>query len=91
MSNKSERQRAIIQLVSARAIASQRELEQILRKAGWDVTQATLSRDLRELGIVRAQGEDGARYMPGDQLGGQDKPRLLTLLPELFSGMDGVG
>jgi transcriptional regulator of arginine metabolism len=91
VSNKSERQRAIIQLVSARAIASQRELEQILRKAGWDVTQATLSRDLRELGIVRAQGEDGARYMPGDQLGRQDKPRLLTLLPELFSSMDGVG
>ena len=92
MSKKSERHQAILHLVaSTRAIASQRELEQMLRKAGWDVTQATLSRDLRELGIVRGQDDDGARYMLGEQLAAQDKPQLTTLLPELFSGMDGVG
>ena len=91
MSKKFERHQAILQMVSSRAIASQRELEQLLRKSGWDVTQATLSRDLREMGIVRAQGEDGARYVPGEQLGGEDKPQLVTLLPELFSSLDGVG
>jgi len=91
VSKKFERHQAILQMVSSRAIASQRELEQLLRKSGWDVTQATLSRDLREMGIVRAQGEDGARYVPGEQLGGEDKPQLVTLLPELFSSLDGVG
>ena len=91
MSKKAERQKAILELVGSTVIASQRDLEALMRQAGWDVTQATLSRDLRELGIVRAHGEDGARYMPGEELGGEDKPQLASLLPELFSSIDGVG
>lgn len=91
MSNKSERQRAILALVGAKAIASQRELEKLLRKSGWDVTQATLSRDLRELGIVRAHTDDGARYVPGEQLADESRPQLETLLPQLFASIDGVG
>ena len=91
MARKADRHKVILQLVSANVIASQRDLETLLRQAGWDVTQATLSRDLRELGIVRAHGDDGARYMPGEELGGEDKPQLASLLPELFSGIDGVG
>ena len=91
MAKKSERQQVILQLVGARAIASQRELEALMRKSGWDVTQATLSRDLRELGIVRAHGDDGARYVLAESLGGEEKPQLTTLLPELFSSIDGVG
>ena len=91
LSKKSERQQAILELVNARAIASQRELEILMRRNGWDVTQATLSRDLRELGIVRAHGEEGPRYVPSEALGGEDKPQLTTLLPELFSRLDGVG
>jgi transcriptional regulator of arginine metabolism len=91
VSKKADRHKAILELVSANVIASQRDLEMLLRQAGWDVTQATLSRDLRELGIVRAHGEDGARYMPGEELGGEDKPQLTSLLPELFSRIDGVG
>ena len=91
MSKKRDRQQAILQLVTSRPVGSQRELEELMRKSGWDVTQATLSRDLRELGVVRAHGEEGARYMPGEALGGEDKPQLATLLPELFSGIDGVG
>jgi transcriptional regulator of arginine metabolism len=91
VSKKSDRQKAILELVSARAIASQRELEALMRHDGWDVTQATLSRDLRELRIVRAHGEDGARYTLAESLGGEDKPQLATLLPELYSSIDGVG
>lgn len=91
MSKKADRHKAILELVGANVIASQRDLEMLLRQAGWDVTQATLSRDLRELGVVRAHGDDGARYMPGEQLGGEDKPQLASLLPELFSNIDGVG
>ena len=91
VARKRDRQHAILELVSSRAIASQRELEELMRKRGWEVTQATLSRDLRELGVVRAHGDDGARYMPAGSLGGEEKPQLSTLLPELFSGIDGVG
>ena len=91
MARKSERQRAILELIAAKAIKSQRDLEQLLRKGGWDVTQATLSRDLRELGVVRAHTDDGARYVLGEELGGENIPQLETLLPQLFDSIDGVG
>ena len=91
MSKKADRHKVILELVTANVIANQRDLEQALRKTGWDVTQATLSRDLRELGIVRAQSDDGPRYIPGADLSGADRLQLETLLPELFSSLEGVG
>jgi transcriptional regulator of arginine metabolism len=90
LAKKLERHRAILDLIAEKAIGSQRELEQLLRKAGWDVTQATLSRDLRELGVVRTHTEEGARYVPSEELGAE-VPQLETLLPQLFDSIDGVG
>jgi transcriptional regulator of arginine metabolism len=57
-----------------------------------DVTQATLSRDLRDLGLARVSTEDGGRYVLPESLAGDgDKPLLSNLLPQLFSRVDGVG
>jgi transcriptional regulator of arginine metabolism len=53
---KQERQEIILNLVSARRVASQHELGKILRKNGFSVTQASISRDLDELGIVKSKG-----------------------------------
>lgn len=91
MSNKQARQNTILQLVGSHQIASQEELKGLLAAQGLIVTQATLSRDLRELGIVRASGEDGARYMLTEMLADEAKPSLDGLLPQLFSRIDGVG
>jgi transcriptional regulator of arginine metabolism len=52
--NKAERHEAIRRAVAEHAVATQRELARILRARGIRTTQSTLSRDLRELGIVRA-------------------------------------
>ena len=88
---KSERQETILQLVGSHAIASQEELRKLLEDRGWKVTQATLSRDLRELGLVRAPTDAGVRYMRPEALGGdEDKPSLEALLPQLFGAVDGV-
>jgi len=88
---KPERHEAILRLVGSHAIASQEDLRRLLEKQGWRVTQATLSRDLRELGLVRAQTDDGARYMRPEALGGDEgKPSLEALLPQLFDDVDGV-
>jgi len=88
---KPERQEAILRLVGSHAIASQEELRRLLQERGWQVTQATLSRDLRELGLVRAQTDDGARYVRPESLGiDEDKPSLEMLLPQLFDSVDGV-
>ena len=88
---KPERHEAILRLVESHAIASQEDLRRLLEARGWQVTQATLSRDLRELGLVRAQTEDGARYVRPETLGGEDDtPSLEALLPQLFDSVDGV-
>ena len=91
MSNKQQRQHAILQLLGSHQIASQEELKQHLADRGVVVTQATLSRDLRDLGVVRAPGEDGSRYLLPEMVSDEAKPSLDGLLPQLFSRIDGVG
>ncbi|WP_439660538.1 arginine repressor [Lentzea sp. HUAS TT2] len=53
------RQGRIVEMVSQRAVRSQSELAKLLASEGIDVTQATLSRDLDELGAVKLRGPDG--------------------------------
>jgi transcriptional regulator of arginine metabolism len=48
------RQRTIRQLVASRPVASQRELVEELTAQGFEVTQATVSRDIAELGLLKA-------------------------------------
>src|SRR5678816_3549330 len=91
MSKKRDRQNAVLQLIGGRQISSQEELKQLLAAKGWAVTQATLSRDLRDLGVVRAPSEDGARYLLPEMVADESKPSLDGLLPQLFSRIDGVG
>ncbi|MEO6207743.1 MAG: arginine repressor [Candidatus Limnocylindrales bacterium] len=61
------RQRAIRQLVTARPIGSQRELVDALIDQGFDVTQATVSRDITELGMYKAAGRDGHVYVAPEE------------------------
>ena len=61
MSTKTERQNAILDVIAKHAVATQAELKDRLRGRGIGADQATLSRDIRELGIVKAS-EDGAHY-----------------------------
>lgn len=53
------RQSRIVALLSSRSVRSQSELAVLLADDGIDVTQATLSRDLEELGAVKLRGADG--------------------------------
>ena len=64
---KEERQRLIQSVITRRRLATQLELEQALARVGCTVTQATLSRDLRELGIEKVADDLGRpRYvLPG--------------------------
>ncbi len=60
---KSERQRAILELVRARVIRTQEDLVTALRRRRLVVTQATVSRDIRELGLLRVHDDSGSRYV----------------------------
>lgn len=61
---KSWRQSQILDVIDHEPVASQEELRQRLRARGIDATQATISRDLKELGLVKRAG-DGAYVRPG--------------------------
>ncbi len=61
---KSYRQQLVSELVEQEAITSQEQLRERLRGKGIEVTQATLSRDIRDLGLVKRAG-DGAYRRPG--------------------------
>jgi len=92
MTKKQARQAAILDLVAEHVVGSQEELRQLLLARGMDVTQATLSRDLRDLHLARVSETGGARYVLPESLAlDDDKPLLANLLPQLFSRVDGVG
>jgi transcriptional regulator of arginine metabolism len=91
VSRKSERQEAILSLIASHAIPSQEDLKRLMIERGWTVTQATLSRDLRDLGVMRAPTESGARYVLPEMVGDDDKLSLDSVLPQWFSKIDGVG
>jgi transcriptional regulator of arginine metabolism len=92
MTKKRERQAAILDLVASHVVSSQEELRQLLLGRGMNVTQATLSRDLRDLHLARVSEAGGTRYVLPEVLGQEaDKPLLSNLLPQLFARVDGVG
>ena len=63
---KLRRHEAIIDLVNNQDINTQEELMENLQKQGFKVTQATVSRDIKELRIFKALGKDGKyRYSTG--------------------------
>lgn len=62
MSERRVRHALIRRLLQAREVSSQDELARLLAEEGVQCTQATLSRDLRDLGVVRVRGPRGARY-----------------------------
>ncbi|MEO8881757.1 MAG: arginine repressor [Gemmatimonadaceae bacterium] len=90
MANKRERQNAILETIETHAVVSQEDLRKLLLRRGWDVTQATLSRDLRELRIARVPTSEGARYAVTDGHIEEARVALDTLLPQLFMRIDGV-
>ena len=57
---RSARQARIRELIDAQPVTSQTHLAALLSESGIEVTQATLSRDLEELGAVKLRGSDGA-------------------------------
>jgi transcriptional regulator of arginine metabolism len=63
--HQNQRRDAILRLLRAGTVRRQSELTQLLKKHGFAVTQSSVSRDLHELGVLKASG----RYLPpGDEI-----------------------
>ena len=57
--NKFERQGAILRLVGERQLSTQSDVVEALRDEGLDAVQATVSRDIAQLGLVKVRGDEG--------------------------------
>ena len=74
---KVRRQSVILDLVQQQPVRNQEQLRRLLRKAGFEVSQATLSRDIRELGLVKG-GHAAAYHRPaGPGVNGHSATSLL--------------
>ena len=91
--SKGERQQAILRLVQEHPISRQEVLLDHLSKEGFEVTQATVSRDIRELCLVKAATAEGYRYVSSrnESFNPKTQGRFETIFHESVLGVDYAG
>jgi transcriptional regulator of arginine metabolism len=85
------RHRAIERMVASSAVRTQEELQSRLVAEGFRVSQSTLSRDVREIGLVKRVGPGGETMYALPSGGGREASALGRLLPELLLGLEPAG
>lgn len=86
---KSERQARLLQVIREREISTQDELVASLNEAGMEVTQATVSRDIKELGIIKVSTGSGIqKYVPMERSGEAASGRLMKVFSEAVIQVD---
>ena len=90
MSPKKTRHGKILEIIASQQIDTQEELARQLRNAGFDVTQATVSRDIRELSLYKVSADGGGqRYtVPRQEEGRGLEDKYIRVLRDGFSSMD---
>ena len=80
----------IFELIEKKDIETQDELSSELKKLGFDVTQATVSRDIKELGLLKLPHKDGrSKYAPPQNASGVNQTsKLNTILQEAVVNVD---
>ena len=86
---KARRQSAILDVIQRAPVKNQEQLRRSMRARGFDVTQATLSRDIRELGLVKG-GAAGAYQGPGQPDPANGRPAASALNRALGAQLRGV-
>jgi len=88
---KSNRHIRILQIIQEKDIDTQEELAEELKRAGFDVTQATVSRDIKTLKLIKNQGAHGKyRYEAPKDNGGLIGDRLTSVLSNLIVSVENV-
>jgi transcriptional regulator of arginine metabolism len=86
---KKNRHDKIIELIARNVVETQEQLANLLRDEGYDVTQATVSRDIRQMKLSKQVTEDGRQkyvYSTADSEAMQDK--YVSVLKAGFASMD---
>ncbi len=82
------RQNKIIELIARHNVETQEELAELLNQAGYQVTQATISRDIRELKLTKVQAENGRQKYVALKKDADLGEKYVRVLKEGFVSMD---
>ncbi|MFL6736716.1 MAG: arginine repressor [Sphingomonas sp.] len=85
---KERRQRAIAEIIREKALSSQDELAEHLSGLGFAVTQATISRDLEQIGAVKVRRSGQLSYALPEQVRVGPGPRLASLLRDFVRSIE---
>ncbi len=89
---KQERQAAIRSILEKQEVKTQEELAEALREMGFQVTQATVSRDIRELHLVKKSGLNGGYLYAEPENGAMEMSgRLIRLLRDCVLSVEAAG
>jgi transcriptional regulator of arginine metabolism len=90
---KKQRQEAILELVRSGKVTSQAGLVKQLSGKGFEASQTTVSRDLRELGLARGSDGAGARYMDAGEAGRKEEGDRFfrRLAPQVMLSCEATG
>ncbi|HAV90266.1 MAG TPA: arginine repressor, partial [Eubacterium sp.] len=77
---KDKRHRKIIEIINKYDIETQEELANILIKEGFNVTQATVSRDIKELNLTKVATSNGSKYTVGSTTDFSDNNKYIRIL-----------
>ena len=89
---KNERQKAILDIISSQNVETQEELGTQLRQRGYRVTQATISRDIKELHLIKVQAERGVyKYAVNESSTVLNTERMMRIFREVAVSIKGSG
>ncbi len=86
---KSRRQELLLEIIEEKIIVTQEELQSELNAAGFDVTQSTVSRDIKELKLVKAHDQNGNyRYIASKDSGKQPLSHFSDIIARSVKSVD---
>ena len=86
---KNKRHEKILEVIEKKNIETQEELAKILNEAGFVVTQATVSRDIKKLGLVKVKGKGShQKYAPKAASTLVEYDKYVRVLKDAITGMD---
>ena len=89
---KNDRQKAILDIIAAQNIETQEELGAQLQQHGFRVTQSTISRDIKELHLIKVQAERGVyKYAVNEASAVLNTERMVRIFREVAVSVQGSG
>lgn len=89
---KVKRQAKILEIIQSRSIETQDELIRALEEAGYRATQATVSRDIKELRLIKILNGDGKYCYSVMKVGGEQAPtKFMSIFHDAVSSIDFAG